>query len=197
MKQDLIAVWKLGVAAAGILLGLLSPIAAQQQSGAPSPGSMMMGGDQGMHQMMSPGLVMPKMDPANGRNLFAAKGCVVCHSVNGVGGTDAAALDASTMTPMMNPFDFTAQMWRGAAAMIEMQREELGEQIEFTGQELADIIAFVHDADEQKNFSEDDIPANIKKLMQSGEDSAHGDGEMKEGGSMHMMKGNGTPPQSH
>jgi hypothetical protein len=28
--------------------------------------------------------------------------------------------------------------------MIDMQRKELGGQIEFTGQELADIIAFLH-----------------------------------------------------
>jgi cytochrome c len=149
----------------------------------------MMHGDHMGHQMMSPGLFVPKMDPANGRKLFAMKGCVVCHSVNGIGGTDAAKLDASTMEPMMNPFDFTAQMWRGAPAMIEMQREELGEQIQFTGQELADIIAFTHDADEQKNFSEGDIPANIKKVMQSGEDSGHGD--MGKGGNMPMMKGDG------
>jgi cytochrome c len=145
---------------------------------------------QGPHQMMRPGLMVPKMDAAKGRKLFAAKGCVVCHSVNGVGGTDAAALDASTMTPMMNPFDFTAQMWRGAEAMIEMQREELGAQVEFTGQELADIIAFTHDADEQKKFSDVDIPPEIRKLMRSEDDdghSDHGDHEMKQGGQ--MMKG--------
>src|SRR5262249_42746248 len=105
------------VAAAGTLSGLLSPISAQE-SCAPQ-GSTMMQGDHMGHEMMSPGLFVPKMDPASGRKLFATKGCVVCHSVNGVGGTDAAALDASTMTPMMNPFDFTAQMWTGAPAMID------------------------------------------------------------------------------
>ena len=114
------------------------------------------------------------MDAARGRKLFASKGCAVCHSINGVGGVDAPALDASTMPKVMNPFDFTAKMWRGAEAMIYVQREELGEQIEFTGEELADIIAFVHDADEQKNFSDADIPDRIKDLMQ------HMDEEMDE-----------------
>ena len=98
--------------------------------------------------------------------LFASKGCVVCHSINGVGGKDAPALDASTMTGPMNPFDFAAKMWHGAAAMIKMQQHELGKQIEFNGAELADIIAFAHDAKEQKKFSKADIPKNIKKLME-------------------------------
>lgn len=84
---------------------------------------------------LAPGLEMPAMDPARGRQLFASKGCVVCHSVNGVGGKDAPPLDASTMAPRMNPFEFAAKMWRGAEPMIYMQREELGEQIELTGQD--------------------------------------------------------------
>ena len=112
------------------------------------------------------GLLLPIMNPAHGRVLFASKGCVVCHSINGVGGKDAPALDASTMTGPMNPFDFAAKMWQGAAAMIKMQQHELGKQIEFSGAELADIIAFAHDAKEQKKFSKADIPQKIKKLME-------------------------------
>jgi cytochrome c len=126
--------------------------------------SQMQSGTMGQ-PMMSPGMIMPSMNAANGRKLFAAKGCVVCHAVNGIGGQDAPALDASTMPGMTNPFDFVANMWRGAPAMIDMQREELGEQIEFTGQELADIIAFLHHEQEQKKFSDADIPANIKAVM--------------------------------
>lgn len=111
-------------------------------------------------------LLLPSMDPARGRHLFASKGCVVCHSVNGVGGTDAPKLDWSTMKGPMNPFDFAARMWHGAPAMIAMQQHELGAQIKLTGQELADIIAFAHDPEEQAKFSEKDIPAKIKKLME-------------------------------
>ncbi|SMF27614.1 Cytochrome c [Tistlia consotensis] len=118
---------------------------------------------------MAPGLMMPNMDPSRGRQLFASKGCVVCHSINGVGGEDAPALDASTMTMPMNPFEFSARMWDGAEAMVAMQREELGEPIHLTGQELADIIAFVHNEAEQKRFSKDDIPPRIKKLMEKDE----------------------------
>ncbi|MFV2035298.1 MAG: c-type cytochrome [Halocynthiibacter sp.] len=111
------------------------------------------------------GLLMPYIDPAKGRMLFASKGCVVCHSINGIGGTDAPPMDAKNMPPIMNPFDFAAKMWLGAGTMISMQEDELGEQIEFNGDELINIIAFVHDINEQKKFSEKDIPERIKKLM--------------------------------
>lgn len=115
--------------------------------------------------MMATGIILPRMDAAAGRQLFAAKGCVLCHSVNGVGGADAPPMDAGHMEPMMNPFDFAAGMWRGSEAMVALQREELGAPIELTGQDLADITAFVHDAGEQKRFTEADIPAPISALL--------------------------------
>jgi len=159
-------------AGAALLLVLAAlPVSVSGQESQPSSGSsMMQGGKTTQPMMMNPGMMMPSMDAANGRKLFAAKGCVVCHAVNGIGGEDAAALDASTMRGMTNPFDFVANMWRGAPAMIDMQREELGEQIEFTGQELADIIAFLHHEEEQKKFSDADIPPNIKAVMTHGEE---------------------------
>ncbi|MFQ5983973.1 MAG: c-type cytochrome [Alphaproteobacteria bacterium] len=125
-------------------------------------------------------LLMPRMDSARGRKLFAAKGCVICHAVNGVGGHDAPPLDAHTMGPMMNPFEFAAKMWRGAAAMIVLQEEAMGVQILFTGDELADIIAFAHDDEEQHKFSEADIPPQIMPLIhhthgEPGGATAHGD----------------------
>lgn len=110
-------------------------------------------------------LVIPVMNAASGRKLFASKGCVVCHSVNGIGGKDARALDAATMPEQMNPFDFAAKMWKGAPVMVLLQRKELGEQTQLTGQELADIIAFVHSSNEQQKFSENDIPPKIKELL--------------------------------
>jgi cytochrome c len=119
------------------------------------------------------------MNAQNGKLLFASKGCVVCHQVNGVGGADAAPLDANTMEPVMSPFEFFAKMWRGAAPMIAMQEDEIGGQIEFTGQDLADIIAFAHNQAVQQTFSGDDIPEDIKALMEHAEES---------GGAMEMMK---------
>ena len=116
-------------------------------------------------------LFLPTMDPVKGKMLFASKGCVTCHSINGVGGEDAPKLDAGTMPKVMNPFDFTAKMWKAAPAMIAAQNDELGAQIEFTGQELADIIAFVHDPKTQKTFTLDDVPEKVRaKIMSDDED---------------------------
>ena len=114
----------------------------------------------------APGLVLPKMDSQRGKVLFASKGCVVCHSINGVGGTNAAALDASTMDPAMNPFEFFARMWLGAEPMIAMRAERMGQQMELTAEELGDIVAFVHDEAMQKKFSDKDIPDEIEDLME-------------------------------
>ncbi|HGG04554.1 MAG TPA: cytochrome c [Aliiroseovarius sp.] len=119
------------------------------------------------------GLEIPSFDPVLGRKLFAAKGCVVCHSVNGIGGEDAPEFSADFMDRPMNAFDFAANMWRGAPAMIAMQEDEMGEQIELTGEKLAAIIAFVHDADEQARFSQADIPHDIEELMHG--NPGHGD----------------------
>ncbi len=118
-----------------------------------------------MGDWKGPRLIMPMMNSTRGRMLFASKGCVTCHSVNGVGGEDAPPLDAHEMRLFMNPFEFAAKMWKGAATMIALQEEALGEQISFTGEELADIIAFAHDEEEQHKFSEADIPPEILPMM--------------------------------
>jgi mono/diheme cytochrome c family protein len=100
-------------------------------------------------------------DAARGRVLFASKGCVVCHAINEVGGTGGPPLDAEEAPGDVDPLDFVARMWRGAEAMIFMQQQELGVQIDFTGQELADIIAFVRDPEERRKFSEEDFSATL------------------------------------
>lgn len=97
---------------------------------------------------------------------------MVCHAINGVGGTDAPDISATAMQPGMNPFELVAKMWNHSQGMIAMQESELGEQITFeNGQQIADIVAFLHDADEQASFSEQDIPDNIKDLMHADEDA--------------------------
>lgn len=133
-------------------------------------------------------LAMPQMDAAQGRVLFVEKGCVACHSINGVGGHHATALDAHTMEPMMNPFDFAAKMWRMAPVMIPQQEEAIGEQIEFTGDELAHMIAFVHDDKEQHKLTEASIPPRVRKMM----DHEHGE---PGGGPMAHGKEIGHPHQ--
>lgn len=117
---------------------------------------------------------MPEMDAEKGRKLFVSKGCVACHAINGVGGHDATPLDAHTMKPMMNPFDFAAKMWRMAPAMIHAQEEALGAQILFTGDELANIVAFVHDDEAQHRFTEADLTPEARRLMRHSHGSESG-----------------------
>lgn len=117
------------------------------------------------HQPIDVRLVYPKMDSTKGMRLFIRKGCVACHAVNGVGGHDASPLDAHTMEPEMSPFELAAKMWAMASYMISAQEEALGYQILFSGEELAHIVAFLHDDKQQHALSEDSIPPNIRKMM--------------------------------
>lgn len=112
------------------------------------------------------GLALPPMDSHRGRELFVNKGCVVCHVVNGVGGDVGPSLDAGNMPQPMNAFEFSARMWRGAPAMAQMQEDLLGEVITLSGQDLADLVAFAHDKDEQEELKADHIPENLRKLIE-------------------------------
>ncbi len=111
------------------------------------------------------GLALPPMDSHRGHLLFMNKGCVVCHAVNGVGGDVGPPLNASDMPSPMNAFEFAARMWKGAPAMVVMQQEELGDFIKLTGQDLADLIAFVHDRNMQKTVSIDQVPKRWRKKL--------------------------------
>ncbi len=126
-------------------------------------------------------LLMPSLNADRGMELFASKGCATCHSVNGVGGEDASPLDAHNMDEYMNPFDLAAKMWLMAPYMIAAQEDELGEQILFTGDELSNIIAFLHDDVQQDLFTEEfledvagDMPAHGGD---EGEDEDHTEDE--------------------
>ncbi len=122
-------------------------------------------GERMIKLMRELGLALPPMDSHRGHLIFMNKGCVVCHAVNGVGGDIGPSLNASDMPSPMNAFDFAARMWKGAAAMVLMQEEELGDVITLTGQDLADLIAFVHDRKMQKTVSIDQVPKRWRKKL--------------------------------
>ncbi|UCH75919.1 MAG: c-type cytochrome [Rhodospirillales bacterium] len=110
-------------------------------------------------------LVIPMMSPDRGKDLFVDKGCIACHAINGVGGHDAPAMDAHRDMGLVNPFDLAAKMWNHAPGMIAAQQAAFGEQIYFTGEELADIIAFLHNHEAQHGFSEADLTAEARAKM--------------------------------
>lgn len=105
-----------------------------------------------------PSVAVPIPDGERGKRLFATKGCVVCHAVNGVGGTIAPALDSDEIETVIRPLEFVARMLTGMEAMLALQALEFGYQIELSATELADLAAFASDANLQAEFSETDIP---------------------------------------
>ena len=113
-------------------------------------------------------IVLPEMDAEMGKSLFADRGCVVCHSVNNVGGDIGPSLDASNIDQSQNPFEFFARMWRGAEAMLHLQQADLGYQVDFSGQDLANIFAFVQDEAAQESFTEADLPEHIREIIDNG-----------------------------
>jgi mono/diheme cytochrome c family protein len=136
-----------GLGAASLGLWAIWPAAAQES--APVAG--------GYH--------LPFASSQRGRELFVNKGCVVCHSVNGVGGHVGPALDVDPMHPELDVFEFAARMWRGARTMIMLQEMEAGFQIDLSGEELANIAHFLHDYEAQRSFSEAEIPPLVRQLM--------------------------------
>jgi cytochrome c len=115
---------------------------------------------------------LPEMDAERGKALFAERGCVICHSVNNVGSDVATSLDASNMSIAREPFEFFARMWRGAPKMLALQNADLGYQIDFSGQDIADIFAFVQSRELQEDFTEDDLPDHIKEIIDNGPSAA-------------------------
>lgn len=101
-------------------------------------------------------------DAARGRAAFVEKGCVLCHSVNGVGGKAAPALDAPDDFVKPDPLEFAARMWRGAPAMVEFQSVELGYVIDLTADDIAHIATFAASRDEQKLLKDEDIPGPMR-----------------------------------
>lgn len=109
---------------------------------------------------------IPVMNSATGMRLFASKGCVACHMINGVGGKRGPALDAKAGTRIVSPMQVAARMWRGAPAMIAMQERGLGRAIDFSGDELGHLFAFIADAKRQRGFSEALIPVRTRRMIE-------------------------------
>lgn len=132
---------------------------------ATSASGQMTGGEIHVTVKGLPEIVLPSMNAARGRVYFATRACVVCHSVNGVGGNTGPALDYEANGKAIEPLEFVTLMWRGARPMLALQESLFGEPIDLTAEELGDIIAFLHDPNERKKFSEKDIPQFIRDFM--------------------------------
>ncbi len=110
-------------------------------------------------------IVVPLVDSERGRRLYVTKGCVICHSVRGVGGRAGPALDAKGQSSTIDILDFVARMWRGAPIMFMLQEMELGYRVELKPTEIADLAGFVSDAGVQRGFSLSEVPDMLREWM--------------------------------
>ena len=138
-------------------------------------------------------LAFPIMNAEKGKRIFVEKGCISCHSVNGIGGHDAPAMDAHQKMEYVNPFDFAARMWNHAPGMIAAQEDAFDEQVSLTGDDLANIIAFVHDDEAQHAFTEKDLTAKARKMMNHG----HGEAAPAKAHAEEVGHGHEEPKQGH
>ncbi len=104
-----------------------------------------------------------EFDAKRGRALFISRGCVLCHSVNGVGGRAAYALDKETFLTEIDTVHFAARMWRGAPEMLKLQQMELGYQIAISAQDLADLAAFAENPEQQGLLTLDQVPVEMQE----------------------------------
>jgi len=154
------------------LLSAVALAAAVTLMAAPAAWAQANGSSHGVHRIERPGLpdiVVQKMSAPRGRVYFATRTCVICHKVNRIGGSMGPPLDSVDNGGKIDVLAFVTRMWRGARAMVSLQDSLLGEAIELAPDELADIIAFLHDPAEQKKFSEKDIPDYIQDFIKARE----------------------------
>jgi mono/diheme cytochrome c family protein len=84
-------------------------------------------------------------NPEVGRHLFVSQRCSACHSFQGRGGSDAPPLDY--MRDKMAAKDIaemSGQIWNHVPAMVRFFREEDIPFPSFSGDEMADLIAYLH-----------------------------------------------------
>lgn len=82
-------------------------------------------------------------EPRRGRSLFRKKGCITCHSVGGEGGSVGPDLrGARFLSPMFT--ELAGRMWNHSPEMWKAMQARGMERPQFEGQEMADLIAFLH-----------------------------------------------------
>ncbi len=84
-------------------------------------------------------------NPLAGSQVFGAKGCVKCHSVNGLGGT--VGPDLGRISRRRSFHDLAATMWNHLPGMGAKMREYGLERPQMSPREAADLIAFLFTLD--------------------------------------------------
>jgi mono/diheme cytochrome c family protein len=84
----------------------------------------------------------PSQDPLAGSRVFGAKGCVKCHSINGVGGKVGPDL-ARNIKPR-SFYDVATAMWNHLPRMADRMKQLGITRPELTAQEAGDVVGFLY-----------------------------------------------------
>jgi mono/diheme cytochrome c family protein len=87
-------------------------------------------------------VMSPSQDPLAGSQAFGSKGCVKCHSVNGVGGKLAPDL-ARTMRPR-SFVDLATAMWNHLPQMADRMKQLGITRPQLTSKEAGDLVGFLY-----------------------------------------------------
>ncbi len=89
-------------------------------------------------------------DPRTGQKVFAEKGCVNCHGADAKGGEYAP--DLSQSRGLMSAIDMAQILWNHAPVMDEKIAEKVMRWPKFTGTEMRDIYAYLHELSKSKKL---------------------------------------------
>ena len=84
----------------------------------------------------------PSQDPLAGARVFGAKGCVKCHSINGVGGKVGPDL-ARSLRPR-SFYDVATAMWNHLPRMADRMKQLGITRPQLTSQEAGDLVGFLY-----------------------------------------------------
>jgi mono/diheme cytochrome c family protein len=87
-------------------------------------------------------VMSPSQDPLAGSRVFGSKGCIKCHSVNGVGGKVAPDL-ARTMRPR-SFVDLATAMWNHLPQMTERMKQLGIVRPQLDSKEAGDLVGFLY-----------------------------------------------------
>ena len=84
-------------------------------------------------------------DPVRGAALFESMGCAMCHSFAGEGGADAPPLDYMRgHLSAREVANMSGQIWNHVPGMLPHFKEEGIPFPTFTGDQMADLVAYLH-----------------------------------------------------
>jgi len=87
----------------------------------------------------------PPQNALDGARVFGSKGCPRCHSVNGIGGTEAPDLASNPKSRTF--YDLAAAMWNHSAPMAQRMAELGIQRPALSAGEAGDLIAFLYSLD--------------------------------------------------